>query len=202
MTDTWPAEHTQLYLASASPRRLELLSLLGLSCHSVAPKIDEARLPAEDPAALVIRLAHEKATAVAGYVRQHDYPAKPIVAADTEVVVDDDVLGKPNDKEHARQILRRLSGRAHEVLTGVALLYEGQHYTALSRSLVAFAPLTDAEIDVYWASGEPADKAGAYAIQGRGAAFVRKLEGSYSGVMGLPLYELRQLLTNIGMDFL
>jgi len=192
----------QLYLGSASPRRQELLAQMGLRYYVVAPQIDEHRQPGEAAPAMVARLARAKAVAVAAQLQRQDLPEHPVLAADTEVILDGEVLGKPHDAAHAGQILRRLSGRTHEVVTGLTLLHGGAQYEELSRSEVTFKPLSAAEIDAYWASGEPRDKAGAYAIQGRGAIFVRRLVGSYSGVMGLPLYELQQLLLRIGLSCL
>jgi septum formation protein len=123
----------------------------------------------------------------------------PVLAADTEVVLGEEIFGKPADFEHARTMLRRLSGRVHRVLSAVSLRDGEVHWLAVSESIVAFRDLTEVEIEAYWASGEPWDKAGAYAIQGRGSLFVRRLEGSFSGVMGLPLYETAALLAEVGI---
>ena len=201
-TDAAEIEKAQLYLGSASPRRQTLLSQLGIRYFALAPSIDEQRMAGESAEAFVTRLAREKARAADKLLRQRGFPRRPVLAADTEVALDDRVLGKPADRIHAREILNTLSDRTHEVLTALALLHEGQLYESISRSNVTFRAISSAEIDAYWASGEPRDKAGAYAIQGIGAIFVSRLEGSYSGVMGLPLYELQQLLTRVGINCL
>ncbi len=200
--DAAEIERAQLYLGSASPRRQMLLSQLGIRYFALAPSIDEHRAAGESAEALVARLAREKVWAADKLLRQRGFPQRPLLAADTEVTVDDRVLGKPADFVHAREILNTLSDRTHEVLTALALLHEGHLYESISRSHVTFRAISSAEIDAYWASGEPRDKAGAYAIQGIGAIFVSRLEGSYSGVMGLPLYELQQLLTRVGINCL
>ncbi len=188
-----------IYLASASPRRQELLRQLGIAFEAMPSNVNESREPGETPEHYVVRVALDKARHVAVVVRQQGIPAQPVLGADTEVVLDGQVLGKPLDREHGITMLRQIQGRTHEVLTAVALLHDGCEYTLLSRSRVSFAPMTDAEIENYWITGEPADKAGAYAVQGRAAAFIERLEGSYSGVMGLPLYELVQLFKHAGV---
>ena len=184
-----------LVLASQSPRRRELLDQVGVSHRVVTVEVDESRLPGEVPAVHVERLARAKAmagVAAAG--------GDPVLGADTVVVVDDDVLGKPVDRDHALAMLARLSGRRHEVLTAVALATTVDNIGCrLSVSHVTFRTLGSEEIAAYWASGEPTDKAGAYAIQGRAALFVTRLEGSYSGVMGLPLFETGELLRAAGL---
>jgi septum formation protein len=155
--------------------------------------VDEAPLEAETPEALVLRLAAAKA--LAGWQRVGGAsPRARVLGADTEVEVDGEVLGKPRDAAHAAQLLRRLSGRGHRVLSGVALAQAGSLRQALHISQVRFAPLSEEDIAAYCASGEPMGKAGGYAIQGRAAAFIERLEGSYSGVMGLPLFETAALL--------
>jgi septum formation protein len=143
----------------------------------------------------VQRVAADKARHVAGLLARRGLAARPVLGADTEVVVDDEILGKPRDRAHAAQMLARLSGRTHTVLSALCLVNGAEERRALSVSRVTFAPLSDAEIAHYLGSGEADDKAGAYAIQGRAAAFIARLEGSYSGVMGLPLYELHGLLS-------
>ena len=177
-----------LRLASASPRRSALLTQLGVAHEIVAADVDETPLAAERPEALVVRLARLKAE------RGGADSARPSLGADTVVCIDERVLGKPRDADEAAAMLRMLSGRDHRVLSGVALFAGGAVRTALSESTVRFRELTAAEIADYWASGEPRDKAGAYAIQGLAARFIERLEGSYSGVMGLPLYETARLL--------
>jgi septum formation protein len=191
MTDSPP-----LVLASASPRRRELLAQIGVRHRVLALDLDERRRPGEPLEAFVQRLALDKA--LAGW---HALPAVeqgPVLGADTLVVLDGEPLGKPVDREDALNMLARLSGRTHEVLTAVALVTP-EPRVCLQRSRVTFRAIETAERLAYWASGEPADKAGAYAIQGLGAIFVRQLEGSYSGVMGLPLFETAELLAEAGI---
>jgi septum formation protein len=186
-----------IYLASASPRRKELLQQLGIAFEALPANIPEQPRPGEAAPTYVMRLAREKARDVADRVRTRGLPIYPVLGADTEVVLDGEVLGKPNDRAHGCAMLRRLSGRTHEVLTAVVLLDQDAEHQALSQTRVTFTELADADIEAYWASGEAADKAGGYAVQGRGAAFIARLEGSYSGVVGLPLYELAQLLKRV-----
>lgn len=187
-----------VYLASASPRRSALLRQLDVPFTVLAADIDEARRREEAPADYVVRMAEAKANRV---WRSLDDEARehPVLGADTVVVVDDAVLGKPPDAEEAERMLARLSGRAHTVLTAVALVHAGQAATALARSEVRFRATTRAERAAYCRTGEPLDKAGAYGIQGRGAAFIEHLEGSYSAVMGLPLLETAALLARFGL---
>ena len=146
------------------------------------------------------RVAADKARHVARLVAERGLPAHPVLGADTEVVVDDDILGKPRDRAHAAGMLRRLSGRTHMVLTAICLVTAAGEHSALSESRVTFAALADAAIARYLETGEADDKAGAYAIQGRAAGFIARLEGSYSGVMGLPLYELFETLKRAGVE--
>jgi septum formation protein len=183
-----------LRLASASPRRRQLLDLIGVP-HVVTPAdIDETPLPDEAAGEYVMRLAREKAEAV--WARHQDLP---VLAADTTVVVDDEILGKPESAELAREMLRKLSGRAHFVHTGVALRTMHGMEVDISSTDVEFTTLTDDMIRAYWDSGEPQGKAGAYAIQGFGAVFVREIAGSYTGVMGLPLFETAEMLRYAGI---
>ncbi|MHB1142534.1 MAG: Maf family protein [Sulfuricaulis sp.] len=186
-----------IYLASASPRRQELLRQLGIEFDVMPSNILEVREAGEAPAQYVTRVARDKARRVAQQVKQRGLPAHPVLGADTEVVLDGEILGKPENATHGMDMLRRLAGRTHEVLSGVCVWHREKEYTSLSTSRVTFRPLTPAEIGQYWKSGEPLGKAGAYAIQGRAAAFITKLEGSYSGVMGLPLFELDGILRSI-----
>ncbi|HEB77609.1 MAG TPA: septum formation inhibitor Maf [Methylothermaceae bacterium] len=188
----------KIILASASPRRQELLEQIRVSYEVVVAPVDEAPLPDEDPIAYVQRLAREKTRTVQTMAKA----ALPILGADTIVVADNQILGKPQDKAHGLAMLRRLSGRSHDVVTAVCLLHSGKLLQALSQSKVYFRSLSENEILAYWETGEPRDKAGAYAIQGLGAIFVQRLEGSFSGVMGLPLYETAQLLRQIGIEVL
>ena len=180
-----------LYLASASPRRKQLLEQLGLRFEVAAADVDETPLAGEAPVDYVLRLARAKAEAAA---RRLGNPAAPVLAADTAVVLETAILGKPRDREDGLAMLARLSGRRHQVLSAVALWRAGHLETALSRSEVRFRGISAEEARSYWESGEPADKAGGYAIQGLGAVFVEHLEGSFSGVMGLPLFETVALL--------
>lgn len=189
-----------VYLASASPRRRELLAQIGIDCLVMPADIDESLLPGEGVEAYVARLAGAKARRV--WERVQTPAPRPVVAADTVVVAGAEVLGKPAGLDDCRRMLGRLSGAVHEVLTAVAVVSAAGETAAVSRSQVAFRPLAAAEIDAYWRSGEPADKAGGYAIQGRAAVFIRELRGSYSGVMGLPLFETAQLLAAHGLRVL
>jgi len=194
-----------IYLASSSPRRRELLRQLGVSFEVVSQDVSEVRIGDESPEQYVERLALEKANA--GLRSLGENHSGIVLGADTAVVVDDDVLGKPEDKAHAIDMLRRLSGRRHRVLSAVALagcdiLGQDRDLVRLSESYVDFRPITSSECVAYWDTGEPLDKAGAYAIQGQAAVFIRRLEGSYSGVMGLPLFETGELLGQIGIEIL
>lgn len=185
-----------LYLASSSPRRQELLRQLGIDFEVVVPDIDEARQVGEPPHEYVRRLAQAKAAAVRrGLPRT--LPA-PVLGADTAVVLAGEILGKPRDRTDGIAMLQRLAGRTHEVLTGLCLIHEHGVESGLAVTQVRFGALTEPECARYWDSGEPADKAGGYGIQGRAAAFVAEIRGSYSGVVGLPLFELAQLLKAIG----
>jgi septum formation protein len=187
-------QESVLRLASASPRRRQLLDLIGVP-HVVTPAdIDETPHPAEPADQYVVRLAREKATAV--WARYRDLP---VLAADTTVVVDREILGKPESEAEAHAMLGKLSGRTHVVHTGIALLGARGIEVGISSTQVSFAPLTAAQIHDYWASGEPQGKAGAYAIQGLGAVFVADISGSYTGVMGLPLFETAALLRAQGI---
>ena len=181
-----------IYLASASPRRSELLRQVDVT-HVVRPvDLDESPRPGERPAHYALRLAEEKARALWEQLAVGE--RRPVLAADTTVALGDEILGKPADRADAERILGRLSGRDHEVHTAVAFLHDGGAAARVSTSTVTFRALTSDEIDWYWDTGEPADKAGAYAVQGHGAIFIRHLSGSYSGVMGLPLYETWELV--------
>jgi septum formation protein len=183
-----------LRLASASPRRRQLLDLIGVP-HVVQPAdLDETPRAAEPADRYVMRLAGEKASAV--WARHRDLP---VLAADTTVVIDGEILGKPESEADARTMLDKLSGRTHLVHTGVALRTAEVLKVDISTTSVSFAALTPAQIHAYWASGEPQGKAGAYAIQGLGAAFVAGISGSYTGVMGLPLFETAALLRAHGI---
>ena len=186
-----------VYLASASPRRRELLQQIGVPFRVVGTAVDEAVRLGEAPPAYVTRLAAAKAEA--GWKGSRDAADAPVLAADTAVVLDERILGKPADREDAEGMLRQLSGRTHEVLTAVALRTANGLQSRISRSEVTFRSIAAGEARAYWETGEPADKAGAYAIQGRAAVFIADLRGSYSGVMGLPLFETAELLGRAGV---
>jgi septum formation protein len=186
-----------VYLASGSPRRRELLQQIGVPFRVVGTAIDEAVLPDEAPLQYVARLAAAKAEA--GWERSRDFVHAPVLAADTAVVLDGRILGKPTDGQDAEGMLRQLSGRTHEVFTAIALRTANGLQSRISRSEVTFRSIAAAEARGYWETGEPSDKAGAYAIQGLGAIFIADLRGSYSGVMGLPLFETAELLHDAGI---
>jgi len=182
----------RLVLASASPRRAELLRAAGFEFTIRVADVDESAWSGESPRDYVMRLAGDKARAVA---RRTD---ELILAADTTVVVDGEILGKPADAADAMRMLRRLSGRAHQVLTAVCLLADGMATLGVDTTTVEFAPMTPQEVDWYVASGESMDKAGAYGIQGRVSRFVRRIEGSYSNVVGLPVALVYEMLRQQG----
>jgi len=184
-----------LCLASMSPRRHELLAQIGVPHVVSTVHIDEAVRPGEGAADYVVRMARAKALAV-----RERGGKLPVLAADTTVVVDGLICGKPADEAQAVAMLKRLSGRSHRVLTAVALATDGGVAFRLSASEVRFRPLRHEECTAYWRTGEPRDKAGGYAVQGRGAVFVEHLSGSYSGVVGLPLFETAQLLEAAGLS--
>jgi len=189
----------QLYLASRSPRRAALLQQIGVVFEVLSVEVDEAMLADETPGNYARRLAMEKARA--GWRTLPAARQRPVLGADTIVIAADSVLGKPADREQALAMLRALSGATHEVITAVALVGE-QNVVRSQCSRVTFRTLTRRECEAYWACGEPLDKAGAYAIQGLAAMFITRLEGSYSGVMGLPLYETAELLKTSGIAVL
>ncbi len=186
----------RLHLASQSPRRRQLLDQLGMHYRLLAVDIDEAWRPPETARAYVTRLALAKAER--GRAELQAGTGDWVLGADTAVVLDDVILGKPRDEAHGLEMLEALSGRRHQVYTGVALVGR-LSYTAVSLSTVSLRPLSGVERRAYWRSGEPLGKAGAYAIQGLAAAFIEHLDGSYSGVMGLPLYETAGLLRAAGL---
>jgi septum formation protein len=183
-------------LASQSPRRRELLTLIGIP-HEVRPAdIDERYLPGEVPAAHAERLAREKAATIGRTERD-----AVVIGSDTIVVVDGDVLGKPTDEAHAVAMLNRLSGRSHTVMTAVAIRWRGEERSAVEEVEVTFGVLDDARIRAYVATGEPMDKAGAYGIQGYGATIVERVDGDYFSVMGLPLFRLTRLMDELGLRY-
>ena len=188
-----PLQPTQpLILASASPRRRELLGQIGLQFTVVTADIDETPLPGEVHTAYTLRLAEAKARAVLAL-----HPDAIVIGADTPVAVDGELLGKPADATDAARMLRLLSGRAHQVTTAVALLSSGHTLTAAETTNVFFSTMHEDEIAAYVATGEPMDKAGAYAIQGRAAQWISRIEGDYSNVVGLPLARLAMLLQQL-----
>jgi septum formation protein len=187
----------QLYLASLSPRRRELLRQIGVNHQVVSVDVDETPHPGEAAAEYVIRLALDKARAGYGALAAEDGDDW-VLAADTAVVADNEIMGKPADQAQALAMMARLSGREHKVLTGVALVGKKEQ-SRLSVSHVSFRKVSTDEANAYWQTGEPADKAGGYGIQGLGAMFISRLEGSFSGVMGLPLFETAELLSIAGL---
>lgn len=186
-----------LYLASKSPRRRELLGRLGLSFGLLDLDLPEQRQPGEPAEEYVRRVAREKAGA--GLLTVVGNPSAVVLGADTEVILDDEVFGKPRDDADARGMLRRLSGRTHAVVSAVSLVSPSREAQVVSVSQVTFDPLDDARVDAYLATGEHRGKAGAYAIQGAAEAFVARLDGSFSGVMGLPLRETSRLMREFGL---
>ena len=192
-----------IYLASASPRRSALLAQIGVA-HQIAPvAVDESVASAETPASYVTRLAALKAETL--WRRLTEPERLPVLGSDTTVVVDDSILGKPANEQECVRMLQLLSGRTHQVHTAVALRSAAGHDVRLSVSEVTFRQLSMREMRGYWRSGEPADKAGGYAVQGRAAIFISRIAGSYSGIMGLPLFETAELLathkiTNTGVQ--
>ncbi|WP_434695856.1 septum formation inhibitor Maf [Pseudomonas sp. Z1-14] len=186
-----------LYLASGSPRRRELLTQIGVPFTAISADIDETPLDHETPSAYVERLARGKAEA--GLHSLQNGTDCCVLGADTAVVLDGRILGKPQDQADAKSMLLSLSGRDHEVLTAIAVLDGQRCESRVVRSRVRFRPVTEQEAMAYWASGEPHDKAGGYGIQGLGAVFIADLEGSYSAVVGLPLCETFELLGHFGI---
>jgi septum formation protein len=194
-----------IYLASRSPRRRELLSQIGVRYHLLLfrervgekPDVDESVLPGEAPAAYVERMARAKADTGWRRMLQRNLPPAPVLAADTTVALDGRIYGKPENRPEAEEILAALAGKRHEVLTAVALKNQDWIEVALSTSEVTLKALSKDDIAQYVASGEGDDKAGAYGIQGRAARFVVEIRGSYSGIMGLPLYETGQLIDRL-----
>lgn len=188
-------ERPDLHLASSSARRREILTVLGVSFSYAGVDIDESRATGEPVADMVLRLARQKAQAA-------DVEDLPVLGADTIVTLDDRVFGKPDSQDDALAMLHALSGRSHQVLTGVACISGGTLTTAVATTEVRFRDIDPDEALAYWQSGEPAGKAGSYAIQGLGGIFVESLSGSYSGVVGLPVYETAALLQGVGIAVL
>ncbi len=185
----------QIYLASKSPRRRELLDQIGVGFEVVSADIDETAYEHESAEEFVLRMAKEKARA--GYESVNLDKRLPTLGADTVVVVDGVVFGKPIDQQDSFKMLSKLSGRSHEVYTSVAIAFNGSVISSTNKTLVAFRSLDEAEILAYIETKEPADKAGSYAIQGVAARFITQIDGSYSGVMGLPIFETAELLKEI-----
>jgi len=192
-------EHTspRFYLASASPRRRELLTQIGVTFELAPVDIDETPLANEGARAYVERLAQEKATAAFARI---DHPDAVVLGSDTSVIIDDEILTKPADAADDKRMLQRLSGNRHQVFTAVAVLSQNRQQQVCVATDVDFRTLSDAEIERYIATGEPMDKAGSYGIQGKGAILVEKISGSYSNVVGLPLTETAALLTNFNIQ--
>jgi septum formation protein len=189
---------SRLLLASGSPRRRELLTQIGVEFDVFPADIEESPAPNEEPRAYVMRVATDKAMEA----ERQAGSERPILAADTEVILDGQVFGKPGDRADFLAMMHKLSGREHQVLSAVVLRWRGRSHGALSESRVRFAAMNEQDIERYWRTGEPVGKAGGYAIQGYGALFIAHLSGSFSGVMGLPLHETAQLLTQAGFPVL
>ena len=188
---------SQIILASASPRRRELLDQIKVSYQVHAVDLDETPLPNEQPLAYVQRVAAEKSALCVAKLN----PTLPVLAADTSVILGDIIIGKPKNQADALAMLRLLSGRTHQVVSAVSLR-GSEHFEAISITEVTFRDLSEQEILAYWQTGEPLDKAGAYAIQGMGGLFVQSIVGSFSGVVGLPLFETAQLLSKQGIKLI
>lgn len=182
-----------IYLASGSPRRHELLRQIAVDFEVIRPDVDETPLSDEQPKDYVQRLALEKAKA--GWQLSASQAKLPVMGADTTVVLAGRILGKPENREHAKQMLMSLSNQQHQVLTAVALVQDQQTAVCLSENTVRFTAMTEQQIDDYLATGEGDDKAGSYAVQGLAAQYIERIEGSFSGIMGLPLYETSTLLS-------
>ena len=187
-----------IYLASASPRRTELLTQIGVSHLCQPVDIDETPMLGEEPADYVIRMATSKADA---WLKHPDRDRElPVLGADTTVIQNNQFLHKPSGKQDAFRMLRQLSGEKHQVLSAVCVMDSQRCHSRISKTDVHFKELSDEEIELYWLTGEPADKAGAYGIQGLASAFVSSINGSYSGVVGLPLFETIELLNQFGIN--
>ena len=196
-----PQNFSSLYLASQSLRRRELLLQIGVSHEVVSGDVVELPRTHESPSDYVQRLAREKAHAGLASIKRLALAAKPVLGADTIVVIDNEILEKPQSPEHAAQMLRKLSGATHQVMTAVAMATNTKCEIKLSVTEVVFRPLSEHEINAYWASGEPRDKAGGYAIQGLGAVFVQHIRGSFTGVVGLPIEQTVLLLDEFSVPY-
>jgi len=209
MTSLTPAMIPQVYLASSSPRRQELLAQFGLQFEVLHPNVDETAIVGEAAGQYVIRLALEKARAGWQLLSTQTNDRSLVIGADTCIVFADELIGKPNDKLHYEHIMKRLSGATHQVYSAVAMAgydpcsgADPEVKYRISRSGVEFREISAQERDAHWQSGEPAGKAGGYAIQGLAAAFVKNINGSYSGIVGLPLFETAELLKEFGINIL
>jgi len=194
----------KIYLASKSPRRRELLRQIGIDFELLLSdkEVDEQILPNERPADYVARVTRDKLLSARQTMQQRQLPARPLLAADTTVVVDDLILGKPADFKQAVEMITRLSGRTHQVLTSIAVAWQDQMWQITQYSDVAFDDLSEEAIRGYCATQEPYDKAGGYGIQGLASIFIKDIAGSHSGIMGLPLFETAQLLQKAGVRLL
>lgn len=200
----------RIYLASKSPRRRELLRQIGIEFELLplrdqgprGPDVPETSLVEEAPAAYVMRIAMEKAMLARQMLQLRRLTVRPVLTADTSVVIDNQILGKPSDMKQAMTMLHTLSGRTHEVFTSIVVMYDDQSWQLTQRSEVTFGNLSQETIRAYCATQEPYDKAGGYGIQGRAGMFIEHITGSYSGIMGLPLFETAQLLKEAGIKLL
>ncbi|WP_295748328.1 nucleoside triphosphate pyrophosphatase [Undibacterium sp.] len=201
-----PAQN-KIYLASKSPRRRELLRQIGIDFELLllrdtlprGPDVSEIILPGELPEIYVARVTQEKASAAWKLMQMRRLPLRPVLAADTTVVLGQQILGKPASQTEAIAMLRQLSGQTHQVLTSLAVHYEDKNLHCTQASEVTFTTLSEAQIQAYCASQEPYDKAGGYGIQGMAARYISHISGSYSGIMGLPLFETTALLRQAGI---
>jgi septum formation protein len=189
------SQQNKLFLSSSSPRRLELVKQLNLHCDVVNAPVEEVGLPGESAESYTLRMAFEKADSGYNKLAGDDIW---VIGGDTLILFEGKVFEKPRNQQDAYRMLKQLSGHSHEVLSSVAVMHDGATFSALNKTRVFFRTLSDAEIEAYWRTGEPCDKAGAYAIQGIAAGFIEKIEGSFSGVIGLPLFELQELLKESG----
>ena len=201
MSPSKQVKPSEVILASQSPRRVAILKQMGIDCVVMPADIDESQLERESPAEYVLRLAKGKALTILNKINQ-EYQHMPIVAADTTVALGDTIFGKPENDADAIQMLKKLSGTTHQVHTAVAVMFNHQVELALNTTLVEMMPLSDAMIAAYIATNEHADKAGSYAIQGLAGNWIKRIDGSYTGVMGLPVYETAMLLNKIGFQYL
>lgn len=196
-----PQNLPSLYLASQSPRRRELLQQIGVSFQVIDADVTEVPRKHESPSDYVQRLAREKAEAGLASIKRLELELKPVLGADTIVVINNEILEKPRDAAQSAAMLRKLAGATHQVMTAVAMLTPDQQRIKLSVTDVVFRPLTEQDIAAYWETGEPCDKAGGYAIQGLGAVFVQQIRGSYTGVVGLPIDQTIILLQEFSVPW-